>query len=107
MSVKFKRKHQWKISKHWKKGKETFTCIPTLIYMISCREVKGREIHKGISVACIKGERCKRLEEHKQRIFLNASHIHQSFIQGSTMKRKEEACIQGERDNKGELSFFP
>jgi hypothetical protein len=36
---------------HWKRGKETYTGIPTLIYT-SCREVKGRksserEIQKG------------------------------------------------------------
>jgi hypothetical protein len=30
--------------KHWKRGKETYTGIPTLIYMTSCREFKGREI---------------------------------------------------------------
>jgi hypothetical protein len=29
---------------HWKRGKETYTSIPTLIYMTSCREFKGREI---------------------------------------------------------------
>jgi hypothetical protein len=44
MSESYKRKHQWTISKHWKRGKETLTGIPTLIYMTSCREVKGREI---------------------------------------------------------------
>jgi hypothetical protein len=44
MSVNYKRKHQWKISKHWKRGKETLTGSPTLIYTTSCREVKGREI---------------------------------------------------------------
>jgi hypothetical protein len=30
--------------KHWKRGKEASTRSPTLIYMTSCREVKGREI---------------------------------------------------------------
>jgi hypothetical protein len=44
MSESYKRKHQWTISKHWKRGKETYTGSPTLIYMTSCREVKGREI---------------------------------------------------------------
>jgi hypothetical protein len=30
--------------KHQKRGKEASTRSPTLIYMTSCREVKGREI---------------------------------------------------------------
>jgi hypothetical protein len=28
---------------HWKRENETFTCIPTLIYMTSCKEVKSSE----------------------------------------------------------------
>jgi hypothetical protein len=43
---------------HWKRGKETFTGSPTLIYTTSGRKFKSseEEIQKGISVACRQGE---------------------------------------------------